>query len=59
MKVILTVGKCPTKKGYSIFHNQHVGWQGTLSNWMGWYKYKKDAITARDSLQKSFDTKTT
>jgi hypothetical protein len=55
MKVILTVDKCPTKRGYSIFHNQPKGWKGVISNWFGWYKYKSDAIAAKDELQKYYD----
>lgn len=55
MKVILTVGKCPEKKGYSIFHNQPPGWKGVISNWFGWFKYKSDATAHRDELQKFYD----
>jgi hypothetical protein len=54
-KVILTVGKCPEKKGYSIFHNQPKGWQGVISNWFAWYKYKSDAVQRMNELQKCYD----
>lgn len=54
-EIILTVHKCPEKRGYSIFHNQQIGWYGTTANWFGWYKYKSDAIKRACELMKCFN----
>jgi len=53
--VSLSVINCPTKKGYSIKHNQQQGWKGIKSYWFAWYKYKSDAIEAAESLQKCYN----
>ena len=36
----------PTKRhyGYSIKHNKPIGWKGTTCEYLGWYRYKRDAI---------------
>jgi hypothetical protein len=57
-EVVLTVIKCPKKRGYSIKHNQPIGWAGTTNYWFAWYKYKSDAIEAAMSLMNSYNRKT-
>lgn len=40
-------------RGYTIKHNQPIGWMGTTSEYIGWYRYKKDAINRKKELEKS------
>ncbi len=51
LPLVLEVGKCLEKRGYSIFHNQPHGWKGAISDWFGWYKYKGDAEKEVDRLR--------
>jgi hypothetical protein len=37
--------------GYTIKHNQFIGWMGTTNNYIGWYRYKTDAIKRLKELQ--------
>lgn len=30
--------------GYTIKHNQPIGWMGTTCEYLGWFRYKRDAI---------------
>jgi hypothetical protein len=39
--------------GYTIKHNKHIGWLGTTSNYIGWYRRKTDAINRMKELEKS------
>lgn len=39
--------------GYTIKHNQAIGWMGTTTPYMGWYRYKRDAIERKKELEKS------
>lgn len=36
--------------GYSIKHNKPLGWYGTTSEYLGWFRYKKDAIIRMKEL---------
>jgi hypothetical protein len=47
-----TIGK---KYGYVIKHNQPNGWMGTTGNYIGWYRYKKDAIERLDFYKKTLN----
>ena len=29
--------------GFTIKHNKPIGWMGTTGEYLGWYRYKKDA----------------
>lgn len=37
--------------GYTIKHKRPIGWMGTTGNYIGWYRYKKDAIKRIKELQ--------
>ena len=39
--------------GYTIKHNQPIGWLGTTGNYIGWYRYKTHAIERMEELKKS------
>lgn len=39
--------------GYTIKHNQPIGWMGTTGNYIGWYRHKGDAIKRIEELKKS------
>lgn len=39
--------------GYTIKHNKPIGWMGTTSNYIGWYRYKKDAVQRMKELEKN------
>jgi hypothetical protein len=39
--------------GYTIKHNQSIGWMGTTNNYIGWYRYKTDAIKRLKELEKN------
>ena len=41
--------------GYTIKHNQSIGWMGTTNNYIGWYRYKTDAIKRLKELEKNLD----
>ncbi len=36
--------------GYTIKHNQPIGWQGTTCEYLGWYRYKRDAVKRMKEL---------
>jgi hypothetical protein len=38
--------------GYTIKHNKFIGWMGTTCEYLGWYRYKKDAIKRLKELTK-------
>ena len=40
--------------GYNLWHNQPIGWNGTISKHFGWYKLKSDAIKRANELMASF-----
>jgi hypothetical protein len=39
--------------GFTIKHNQPIGWLGTTGEYIGWYRYKTDAIARAKELKKS------
>jgi hypothetical protein len=39
--------------GYTIKHNQPIGWMGSTCNYIGWYRYKRDAIARLKELIKT------
>lgn len=39
--------------GYTIKHNQPIGWLGTTGNYIGWYRYKTEAVKRIEELKKS------
>jgi len=39
--------------GYTIKHNQPIGWLGTTGDYIGWYRYKTHAIERMQELKKS------
>lgn len=47
-KKSLTFGKT---FGFTIKHNQPIGWLGTTGNYIGWYRYKADAIKRMEELK--------
>ena len=53
--VILRVIQCPDKKGYSIQHNQRIGWQGTTKKHFAWYKHREDAVRQANGLMTSLN----
>ena len=56
--VKLEVKKDPTKKsGYTIYHNQKIGWAGTIKEHFAWYKDKKFAQTRADELMDCYNKK--
>jgi hypothetical protein len=57
MEIQIKVVKCPTKRGYSLQHNQYKGWGGTTRNdnvW-SWYKYKSDALKRCNELNNYYN----
>ncbi len=39
--------------GYTIKHNQPIGWMGSNGPYIGWYRYKRDAIARLKELEKT------
>lgn len=37
--------------GYTIKHNQPIGWRGTTGQYVGWYRYKRDATNRIKELE--------
>jgi len=37
--------------GYTIKHNQPIGWMETTDNYIGWYRYKTNAIKRLKELE--------
>ena len=46
----LTVKRHPNKQGYTLYHDQPIGWNGTTKKHFGWYKYKSDAVNRKQEL---------
>jgi hypothetical protein len=38
--------------GFTIKHNQPIGWMGTTSGYIGWYRYKSEAKKRLEELKK-------
>lgn len=55
LPVIIEVVPSTKKKGYSLKHNQKAGWQGIIGSVWAWYKYKSDAVKAKDELTKFYN----
>ncbi len=55
LPVIINVIPSKKKKGYSLEHNQLPGWKGIITNVWAWYKYKSDAMKAKDELVKFYN----
>jgi hypothetical protein len=55
--VKIEVVKSPTRKGYSLKHNQENGFMGTIreDNIWAWYKYKEDAEKRAKELMNSYN----
>jgi hypothetical protein len=56
--IIINVVRSPFKRsGYSLQHNQPVGFKGAIRSdkTFGWYKYKEDADKRAKELMKSYN----
>ncbi|NJO63168.1 MAG: hypothetical protein HC836_34605 [Richelia sp. RM2_1_2] len=51
LPVVIQVVPSSKKKGYSLKHNQQIGWKGIISDTWAWYKFKSDAISAKNELE--------
>lgn len=53
IKVVKSIGF--PNYGYSLSHNQEVGFKGIEGTAWGWYKYKRDALEAAKKLQEEWN----
>ena len=50
----LIVKPHPTcKTGFTLFHNQPIGWRGTTQDHVGWFRSKKAAESSRTIIMNS------
>ena len=54
-KVILTVEESESGSGYRIRHNQKPGYNGIIDTTFGWYKYKSEALSRAETLEKEWN----
>lgn len=43
--------------GYTIEHNQPIGWAGTTGRTFAWYRFKRDAAQRCVQLMKSYNNR--
>lgn len=56
MKVVVVVIKSESRSsGFSLSHNQSLGFKGVTGRNFGWYRYKKDAIERAKELTKCWN----
>lgn len=54
-KVIITVEKDSSGKGYTLRHNQEPGFKGIIGYTFAWYKFKRDAKPRAKELEKCWN----
>jgi hypothetical protein len=53
--VIIKVVPSQNRKGYSLEHNQPVGFKGIIGKRWAWFKYKSEAEKSAEELMKNWN----
>jgi hypothetical protein len=55
-RVVITVVPSKDRVGYSLSHNQPLGFKGIVGRSWAWFKYKSEALKSAEELMKCWNS---